>query len=351
MSKSFSITINNKVWSQREIEKDQIVSDTENEAEVLAFLQLWFQGAETFYLNTSGSTGRPKTIGIKRSQFIASAKATGSALGIIPKTSTLCCLPVRYVAGKMQIVRALVLDLELTIIEPSSTPSISGFEFTSMTPMQFYQVYQKDTDSLNTYNCILIGGGELSKDIEVLASNIKAKVYHTYGMTETVSHIALRRINHEPQSHFHCLPNVEISVDEKGCLKVVGEVTNNKVLQTNDIVELISGNEFRWLGRADHVINTGGIKIHPEQLEIEYRNILSTMGINNRFYIVGAPDNILGQKICLVIETQDEYDLTSIKRNIQSKVVKYQVPKEVIFTPTFSETESGKVLRKLPTSI
>jgi O-succinylbenzoic acid--CoA ligase len=259
------------------------------------FIQEWQAGQSAFVLHTSGSTGAPKPIQLLRQHLQWSAQSTLAFLPSKP-LGILMCLPAHKVGGFMQMVRAQVWDVPLYMEEPSAQPQIlpehAGCN-ASFTPMQFFYLLQHQPEQLNTLHSILLGGGPFNFTIP---AHITVPIYHTYGMTETYSHIAYRLL---PQLMFTPLRGIIIELNENNCLKIKGEITQNEWLHTNDLAE-INGGEFRILGRSDNIINTGGVKIIPEELETII--LQDNPHAFNQFYLAGLPDPILGQKLVLVYE-------------------------------------------------
>jgi o-succinylbenzoate---CoA ligase len=181
---------------------------------------------------------------------------------------------------------------------------------------------------------MIIGGVPMSTKLENQLSKLKTQVFETYGMTETITHIAAKRVG---EKAFTVLPGVTISYDDKNCLVIHAPKISEEVIVTNDLVELTSENQFVFLGRYDNVINSGGIKLIPEQIEHKLHT-----HIQNRFFVTGIPDETLGEKLVLVIEGEE----LTIDDSIFEDLDKYQKPKEIIFVAKFKETENGKVLRK-----
>ncbi|MDO3693235.1 AMP-binding protein [Wenyingzhuangia sp. chi5] len=351
----------------------ELISFSETISEELYwFLQEWFSDAETLIVQTSGSTGKPKLISIKKELMQNSAKATGTFFDLGIGTKALCCLSVNYIAGKMMVIRALTLGWELDVIEPVGNPLENAFEeydFCAMVPMQV----QASLWDLNLVKKLLIGGGVVSQTLQEDLQSLSTECFASYGMTETVSHIAVKKLNHfnstplddentkdskkevfersrevnlsdvegnglraESRSFYQVLPNITISQDNRACLVIDAPLLSEEKVITNDVVKMISDNEFEWLGRYDHVINSGGVKLHPEQIEKELSKI-----IVERFFVTGIPDEILGEKLILVVEGEDRVcDFSSLALS------KYQIPKQTYFIDQFVETETKKIQRK-----
>ena len=319
-----------------------ILPRTEFEKKVLQFLQEWFSDSETVSVQTSGSTGIPKVFEIEKKRMLNSSKMTCDFLGLKEGDTALLCLPVQYISGKMMLVRAIERKLKVIISEPSSTPEISqNTDFCAMTPLQV----QNSLDKIHFIKNLIIGGAAVSENLKSqLTSSIQHpasnKIYETYGMSETLSHIALKQISPIQEEYFTVLNDVEISVDERNCLKIFAPKLNPEVLQTNDIVELLNEKQFRFLGRFDNVINSGGVKIFAEELE----NLVKKH-IDKDLVFLGKPDETLGEKLILVIEGKNEEHLKSKIYNLEFPS-KFHIPKEVLFLEKFPRAENGKVLRK-----
>ena len=326
-----------------------ILPRTEFEKKVLQFLQDWFSDSETVSVQTSGSTGIPKVFEIEKKRMLNSSKMTCDFLGLKEGDTALLCLPVQYISGKMMLVRAIERKLKVIISEPSSTPEISqNTDFCAMTPLQV----QNSLDKIHFIKNLIIGGAAVSENLKSqLTSSIQHpasnKIYETYGMSETLSHIALKQISPVQENYFTIFNDVEISVDERNCLKIFAPKLNPEILQTNDIVELMhfdsaqcDKKQFKFLGRFDNVINSGGVKIFAEELES-----LVKKHIDRDLVFLGKPDETLGEKLVLVVEGENDEDLKSEILNLKFEN-KFHSPKEILFLEKFPRAENGKVLRK-----
>ncbi|MBO0939157.1 AMP-binding protein [Fibrella sp. HMF5335] len=330
------------------------------------FLTAWRAGNTQFTLQTSGSTGAPKPITLTRAQMEASARLTGQTFGLHPGDRALVCLNTSYIAGVMMLVRGEVLGLELTIVPPAGNPLVgfdpatTQFDFAAFVPLQLQTILADagpdnvpvSLPLLNRMKAILIGGAATSAALENALQVIESPVYATYGMTETVSHIAIRRLNGPQKSDlFTVLPGVRVGTDERGCLHITAAATNHERIQTNDDVELIDTEDtvrFRLLGRADSIINTGGVKVQPEAVEAIIQQQLLQWHLAPRLFITGLPDERLGQRVVLFLENQplatDEW--IAIQTAVRDAVGPYAVPKAWFTVDRFSETATGKVDRK-----
>ncbi|OJV14511.1 MAG: acyl-CoA synthetase [Dyadobacter sp. 50-39] len=319
-------------------------------AQAYDFMGKWLEGAGEFVLHTSGSTGMPKPITVTRRQLQTSAAMTGQALSLGSGTRALVCLNVRYIAGLMMLVRGLELGWELTITEPTANP-VSGldsvdFDFVAMVPMQLQAILDNPAsgNQVGKLGKILLGGAPVNP---VLAAQIKAldvPVYQSYGMTETVSHIALKSLNGPLASDSYTfLPGIEFGTDERGCLFVSGAVTNAERVQTNDLVE-ITGGAFQWIGRADNVINSGGVKIVLDQADQRIASVFHDLGIGDAFFCWWEPDEKLGQKLVLVVESETGDALhPELASEIRKRVSTYENPKHIYFAKAFAKTATDKI--------
>jgi o-succinylbenzoate---CoA ligase len=327
---------------------------SEYEQKVINFCQKWQSGQEEFIIKTSGSTGEPKPIILTRNQMIASAKLTGKTFGLNSDDSALVCLNVEYIAGMMMLVRGMLLGLRLTVIEPSGNPfqylGNSIFDFFAFVPLQLENLLEnkKHITILNKAKAIIVGGAAVNEVLEQKIQKLIVPVFSTYGMTETVSHIAIKRLNGENKNeNFQVLDGVKIGLDDKNCLNIISESSNNELVQTNDIVEIISENEFKLIGRFDNIINSGGVKIQLEKVEKLIEKEIQIF-IPKRYFTYGIPDKKLGQKMVLVVETDilDENLKELFLSKIKLILPKYEIPKEIIFIKSFQETPTGKVDKK-----
>ncbi len=327
---------------------------TPYEEQALFFCEQWQAGETSFLLHTSGSTGVPKSIRLTRSQLIASAQLTGQTFSLQPGDQALCCLDVRYVAGLMMLVRALELKLNVVVVEPIATPLEEWpagwvLHFAAFVPLQVQALLQKSSGTqaiLRSAKAILVGGTPVSAQLEAELQHLDASVFATYGMTETVSHIAIRRLNGPTRSDaFQLLDGVEAGADERGCLWVRGGMTDFALVQTNDLVDWLDSRRFRWVGRFDSIINTGGVKIQPERVEAVVAPLLLAAGLDSRFFVAGLPDERLGQCVALVwegvplkAEIQER-----IQEAIKTQVSRYAVPRQWLAVAQFRETATGKI--------
>ncbi|GEN75980.1 AMP-binding protein [Chryseobacterium hagamense] len=323
---------------------NQLSFQSEFEIKIRNFLDEWFSDSKTVKVQTSGSTGTPKIFEIEKKKMINSAEMTCNFLGLKEGDTALICLPVEYISGKMMVVRSVEKKLKLIIADPSVKPLEQlnqKVDFCAMTPLQA----ENSLDQLHLIKNLIIGGAAVSeslknKILQTLAeSGASARIFETYGMSETLSHIALKQIAPQAEDYFKTFENVEISRDERGCLKIFAPSVNSEILQTNDLVKIKNGNQFRFLGRVDNVINSGGAKIFPEQLEA-----LVKKEIGNEAVFLGIDDESLGQKLTLVIEGNSSEELKQ-KLSTVGYHEKFHKPKEIIYIEKIPRTPNGKVDR------
>lgn len=302
-----------------------------------------------FEVTTSGSTGIPKLIKHSRNALIESAEMTCNFLHLGKGNKALLCLPANKIGGIMMIVRSFVRKLILTCLKPDANPlshlnPTAEFDFAAFTPTQLaissttYENFRKADHIKN----IILGGGTVNYNLQTILKKNDNPVYQTFGMTETISHIALRRMNGpQPELYYRLLDGIDINTDSDRRLIINAPKLEVHNLKTNDLVRLINDKEFEWLGRFDNVINTGGIKVYPEHIEEKLANIMAVP-----YFISSVPDEILGQRIVLAIQlpSLSDADLIEIKDRI-SILDKHFRPKFVFLYNTFSTTETGKINR------
>ena len=305
----------------------------EFEKSVGDFILDWFDNKLYIEMNTSGTTGTPKLIRVDKQAMVNSAIATGDFFDLKPGDKALHCLPTKFIAGKMMFVRGFILGLDVDFVAPSSHPMMQNdtkYDFVAMVPLQA----QNSLSQLKNVKKMIVGGAKMSNTLEKGLSKLKTKVYETYGMTETITHIAAKKIGEEA---FSILPNIKIRQDDRNCLVIDAFKISNDSIVTNDLVELLGENQFVFLGRIDNVINSGGIKLIPEKIEDKLSD-----KINSRFFVAGKQDVVLGEKLVIVIEGEQQI----LNDTIFDGLDKYEKPKEVFYVSKFSETESGKIKRK-----
>jgi len=345
--------MNGRVVAINDIVKSAVAASSDFEQRTFDFISSWLQGKESFIQNTSGSTGEPKQIIITRGQMITSAKMSIDALGLKRGYNALLCISPDYIGGKMMLVRSLVAGMKIIACTPSSNPLAKQppnqhIDFAAMVPYQVQEIIRTDSAlKFNKIKTVIIGGATIDSETIEKLQGYRCIFYSTYGMTETVSHIALRQLNKNNASEsYTVLPGINISVDERSCLVIEWDQLPQKIV-TNDIVEIVSSDAFRWIGRWDNVINTGGVKVFPEKVEKVVKEIFRGLHLDNSFFVGSVADLKLGNKVTLFIEGQlSKETIFDVEREISLKISKKEAPKQAILVPTFVLTENGKVNRK-----
>jgi L-alanine-DL-glutamate epimerase-like enolase superfamily enzyme len=333
-----------EIW-ENEASTEPWLSDLGN------FLKQWFSDDDFITVRTSGSTGEPKEIQIAKQAMIESAKATGEYLDLQNHPDALLCLSAKFIAGMMMVVRAMVYKQNLLTVRPDGNPllNFTGQYVPSFAAMVPAQVFNSLNDSVSSerlmkIRTLIIGGGEIQPLLDEQLQELPGAVYATYGMTETITHVALRRVNgNNRQNFFEALPGIQFSMDKRNCLVINSPERNKQPFVTNDLVELISSNKFRWLGRFDNVINRGGEKIIPEAIEKKL-----APHIQKRFFVAGIPDIKFGQVPVLFMEAEKpgKSEIARIEELLKQISQKTERPVRIYFVSEFEETENGKVNRK-----
>jgi O-succinylbenzoic acid--CoA ligase len=324
------------------------------EQSTLTFCHDWLTGKQEFQLQTSGSTGAPKIITITRKQMEASADLTIKALKLKPDYTALVCLDTKYIAGQMMLVRCLAHGMNMVVVDPSSNPfdkihSSLSIDFGAFVPYQLQSILNSSSsERLSKLKCAIIGGAPVDHITKKELQSLMCTFYATYGMTETISHVALQQLNGEQaQEYFEVLDGIKIGIDERGCLVIQASYLNPEKIITNDLVEIIDEKKFRWLGRWDNVINSGGVKIVPEKIELAVQEIFDSLKLPNQFFAAGLPDEKLNQKVALIVEGSSFPGNIQwkIEKELEEKIDRFERPKELKFISNFIRTENGKVKR------
>ena len=302
--------------------------------------------------HTSGSTGKPKPISLAKSDMKASARFTNQFFGLTSQSTLHLCLSPDYIAGKMMLVRALESGANIVIEEPGNRPLAhyhgSRISLAAFVPSQIpYLVTQPDRLAL--VDAMIVGGGKLVTRWQKSLVDLGAKAYLTYGMTETCSHVALAPVADTPQP-YTALGDVHFDVDGNDCLIIDVPHFTNSHFETRDVVQLIDSRHFYWKGRFDNVIVTGGVKVHPEEVEAK---IAPLMG-DKRFYITSAPSDKWGDEVVLVVEdgsSPSEKPVlrplpADLEQRLKQVLPRYSVPKHYVMLGEFPLTSSGKVKRQ-----
>ena len=311
--------------------------------ETEAFLAEWSNNCDYITAHTSGSTGTPKQIRLLKKDMCASARATNIFFRISGRSTLSLPLSADYIAGKMMIVRALIAGCRLIIEHPSLHP-LSNYDagervdLTAIVPAQLSGLLE-NASLIPDLGAVIIGGAPLTESQERLIVDSGMNAYATYGMTETCSHVALRRIGSE--DCFTAMPDTTFETDCRGCLIINAPRFSFARLVTNDCVELLDTTHFRWLGRADNVINTGGIKVFAETLE----KSLAPYAQAHIFFISGRKSERWGEEIVMTVESDGTFDRERFMREASESIERRLLPKEIIEIREIPRTASGKIIR------
>jgi len=311
------------------------------------FLQSWFDDKDYIVAHTSGSTGKPKQIRILKKNLINSATQTIRFFDLQPRTGALLNLSSDFIAGKLMWIRALTGGWHLDVVSPENRSIAEvlknkSYDFGAMVPLQVYQ----NLPDVSHIQKLIIGGGVVSNELQQKLYDFSNRIYATYGMTETLTHIAVKPVNKLAWQNFYpqnslngayrLLEGIRIFSDRRGCLVIEAPELAEEPVITNDLVRILDDKHFLWLGRYDNIINSGGVKLIPEQIE----NKIAPY-IKREFFVAGIPDEKLGEKLVLLIEGKS-FDLPDWSRIL----TRYEIPKQVFFIDKFYRTDSGKIQRK-----
>lgn len=321
------------------------------------FLKNWFSSTEAIVAHTSGSTGKPKAINLSRDQMIASAQLTALHFGFRTGQKALLPLSADFIAGKMMLVRAMVSSLDIYTAAPTQRPDLlfpeQQFAFTPLVPAQLFAMLQAgaSTAALGT---LLLGGSDVSNDLQALFPKLgEQQLWQGFGMTETVSHLALRQLHPNYETPYTPLPGLLVQCNEQNCLRVWGATTQYRWLQSNDVIDLAPDGGFRWLGRADNVINSAGHKIHPEQLEAKLAVLASQIPelaelLHAPFFISQQSHPQFGAVPVLVLEAAAAPQNASLEHwqaLLQPHLASHEMIRGLRFESVFARTANGKLLR------
>ena len=296
------------------------------------FLISWFDHKDYILTKTSGSTGKPKEIKLKKLDLIESSKLTARYFDLKVGDKVINCLPIRYIAGKMMLVRSLVLGLDLYIFPVTSSPISdlkNNYELIAFTPIQL----ENSIPFIEKIKKVLVGGSPIQKSLKEKILNSKSTIYETYGMTETITHIAAKNLS-IGEKEFTSLPGIEIGIRDN-CLFIKPNHLSVKMVQTNDVVELTNKNKFLLIGRKDFIINSGGVKLNPEAIEKKLEKYISAD------FVISSIDNTkFGEVVTLVFKKNIPENYNKAFTHLS----KYEIPKEVLVIDNFPEN-NGKINR------
>lgn len=316
---------------------NNIICEAELKSELETFLSIWFSKELIIDVYTSGSTGKPQQIQLLKSGVQLSAQNTIQYFGLNESTKALLCLPLSTIGGKMMVIRALECKMNLSVQKPTLNPLNNmnqTYDFVAVTPMQLNNMLNDFLSKLKNISTILVGGAPIHAELENRLKKERISVFHSYGMTETASHVALRRVGFNGEKYYKALPGISFETSVSGNLIVHYPKLLEYPIETTDQVKLIDKHTFEWVGRADFVINSGGVKMHPEEIESKI-----TEQIGNPFFITGIPDEVLGERVVLVIETLNH------KVSFDFEFLGKEKPREVFFVERLVYTKVGKLDR------
>ncbi|HEY5688791.1 MAG TPA: AMP-binding protein [Yeosuana sp.] len=314
------------------------------------FLMDWLDSKSFIKVKSTGTTGKPKLIKLDKQAMVNSSIFTGNFFNLAPGDKALHCLPANFIAGKMMLVRAMILGLEIDLIEPSAHPvfnSKRAYDFCAMLPIQL----QNSMDKIGNFKNIIVGSIKASNELIDAIKDFQVNIFESFGMTETATHIALKALNNfnkegndfsKDKSVFKTLPDIFVSQDERGCLVIKSPHLSKHPIVTNDIVKLYSDTEFEWLGRFDNVINSGGVKIFPESVEEKLFG-----KIDCKFFIASERDKKLGERVILIVEKE----FADIDTSIFNILDKYERPRHIYAVKKFDviseKIQRNKILKKI----
>lgn len=327
---------------------DTLIRDRDHsiwEVPVFDFIQQWYADQPQFEVRTSGSTGTPKSIWHSRAAMTASAERTCDFFGLKKGDTALVAMPAQYIGGKMMVLRSIVRGMRMIFIEPASDPlqvlePMIPIDFTAFTPMQMSTILSHSASAAKLAHIrqIILGGGEVPEVLREQLQSLSCEVYESYGMTETITHIAIKKLNGPDRSdYFTAMRDVSLRLDDRGCLVIHAPHLHEGELVTNDIVELHSPTEFRWLGRYDNVVNTGGIKVYAEEIERKLQPFMTVP-----FFITGTADGALGQTVTLVVEGTTAINESELNEHLS----RYEKIRKVIHRDKFIYTTTGKINKR-----
>jgi len=325
----------------------------EFEGKILTFAREWLSKKQEFTVQTSGSTGSPKPIVLTRNQITASAKLTKDYFNLKAGQNALLCLDPDFIAGKMMIVRALEVGMNLICAPPTANPlekiSIdSSISFAAFVPYQLEAILNHPGSlvQLAKIEKVIVGGAKVSSSAIDKIQTQPTQFFETYGMTETITHVAIRKLN-PVESLFIALPGITFSIDKRSCLAIHANHLGSKPIITNDVVELASATSFSLMGRVDNIINTAGVKISPEEVERKISTVMANNWDGCEYFIAGVKDKLFGEISVLFVESKPVDDgLTGlIIELMKPQLKKWEIPKKIVCIPAFKRTSSGKVNR------
>ncbi len=353
LHKCLALRLGNHIYSSENIEEQlQAFEQSKGEnskteallGEVLYFLKEWFADSPYMEVQTSGSTGKPKRIKASKEAMLKSAEMTCRALGLSRETRAILCISPKYIGGMMMIVRAMLYEMKLIVLALQSNPleelkldelnSLGGPQkdlFIALVPMQVKAILEQEEsrELFKELDKVIIGGASIDEGLLSQLRSFPNAIYSTYGMSETLSHIALRRLSGvDAEPYYKAFPNIKLSLSEVGTLRILAPHISTEWLQTNDLVRLHGNYKFEVLGRIDNVVNSGGVKLQIEELEAKIRELISYP-----FALTSIPDEVLGEALVLLVEG-DSHSLPNpqtIIQKLKEVLPPYSAPKQLFF--------------------
>lgn len=326
------------------------LATTENDGalrDVYAFLAEWFSSSPVVRVQTSGSTGTPKQMEVEKERMMRSAVRTCEFLGLREGDTALLCMDLKYIGAKMMVVRALVAGLRLRVRRASGHPlaDVDGrVDFLAVVPMQLYNTLERasERERLSRVRCVIVGGGAVDRGLQCRLSALPCRIYSTYGMTETLSHIALRLLNGPEASEMYTpFAGVGLSLSSRGTLVIHAPEICAEDVVTNDVVHLHDDGTFTVVGRADNTVNSGGIKIQIEEEEQRLKAFVTVP-----FALTSVPDARLGEALVLLVDDRCALDNAALSAEAKARLPRYHAPRHIVRVAGIPYTENGKVDRK-----
>jgi len=334
-----NLSINGEVYSKLKLRElaSKLTKITDWQSPFWLFIAQWFNEKSYIEVHSSGSTGKPKLLQIPKVKMLASAAMTCQFFNLKKGNTALLCLSPKHIGGMMMIVRAMYAELNLIPRPPSANPLNEvneKIDFIALVPYQVQNILDLNPKKLEAIPNIIIGGGKLDFALQQSLKHHQVAAYSTFGMTETLSHIALQKIGAE--ENYTCLDGIRIEQSTRGTLIVHAPMLLEEELETNDLIELVSPRQFKWLGRTDFAIESGGLKFIPEQVERKLED-----KIRRRFIISSRPHPKLNNELVLLIEGEQ----SALDSDLFEGLDKYEYPKQIYFITQFIETANGKIDR------
>lgn len=308
------------------------------------FLEQWFSPSKTVSIQTSGSTGTPKLIELSKEHMRISALATLDHFSIQKGGNALLCLSLTTIGGVMMVVRAIERSLNLIVAPVQSQPLTDlnnrlKIDLAAMVPTQVNQVVEEKPEAVSSIRTLLVGGAPVTIQLIEKLKSINYTAYQTFGMTETISHVAVRKIGAETDNYYEALPHIQFSENDQQLVIHYPSISKDPI-QTKEHIQLIDEHHFNWLGRTDLVINSGGKKIFPEGIEEKLGRFIS-----QPFIVAGIPDNYWGEMVILVVTSGNELKLDKAQLK-QLGLEGHELPKRIYFLKELVQLPNGKVDRR-----